>query len=186
METLQGLADSYAQNRDVARYMAVRADMDKLTDEDPAAEKPVFIAPDTGNLIVGNWLDEDGDIMPEAPNDMLLSNLYQSSYTHVKQSDQIEDMLRDRGYTDKDLRLAKYFRFKKEDDDFRYREVSSMEVIRALADVQDKVGIVPHTGQREVFIRDKFGSSRYGFDISKDEAQKCLDDYKEFLVDSYQ
>jgi hypothetical protein len=143
MEELQTVADKAAFSGDIDLYMRTRAEIENLTDE-PA---PSFIAPDTGNLLVDNWKDDDGNLLPESPNDMLLSNLAQSSVQPMPDTEKVEEMLRGRGYDDEDLFLAKHFHFRKEETGRHHsREITRMEVIRAGREIERKHGaqIDPH------------------------------------------
>lgn len=181
LEFLQQQADHYLRMRNMSAYIAIKADIDKLADEDEP--KPSFegmIAPDTGNLIVGNWKDENGQVIAEAPNDMLLSNLSQSSVQSMPDTERIKEILRSRGYNENDLFMTKHFHFKKDDPDSKDREITQMEVIRASMDIENKHGVKVDPHDRDQVIERHFYYIQYDTTATKSRCKKFIEDYENY------
>lgn len=179
MERLTALNEEAYVNNDVLLYMKTRDQIEALSDD---SETPSFIAPDRGDLILGNWTNQHGEIIPEAPNDMLLSNLYQSSYMPVDKINQVEDMLADRGYDQKDLFLAKHFSLKKGDPDSKYTEVAKTEVNRAAMDIEKIHGVEMDRHDRDIFTEQYFYfHSSLDTTVTKYRCQKFMDEYEAYV-----
>lgn len=178
MESLQRIADKAASEGNTTLYFSIREEMESLADPEET-----FIAPDTGNLIIENWKDSTGEIIPEAPNDMLLSNLYQSSVHSTSDAPKIAELLKARGYEEQDLFLAKHFRFKLEDNDGYLREVTSMEILRACNDIQNELQITPDDNEKDAFIQNRFRIYGRDTDITKAEGRKFITDYQSLLTE---
>lgn len=178
LERLEATAEEAYTNNDVLLYMKTREQLDALSED---SENPSFIAPDRGDLILSNWTNQHGEIIPEAPNDMLLSNLYQSSYMPVDKVNQVEDMLADRGYDEKDIFLAKYFLFKKEDSTDRWREISRIEVARAGIDIEKAHGVTVDHHDREIFSEKFFYFAFTDTTVTKRMCQKFVEGYEDYV-----
>lgn len=179
LERLTALNEDAFRDNDVLLYMTTRDQIEALNDD---SETPSFIAPDRGDLILDNWTNKHGEIIPEAPNDMLLSNLYQSSYMPVDKINQIEDMLADRGYDQKDIFLAKHFSLKKGDPDSKYTEVAKTEVNRAAMDIEKAHGVEMDRHDRDIFTEQYFHfHSSLDTTVTKHRCQKFMDGYEDYV-----
>lgn len=179
LERLTAMNEEAFTNNDVLLYMTTRDQIEALNDD---SETPSFIAPDRGDLILDNWTNQHGEIIPEAPNDMLLSNLYQSSYMPVGKINQVEDMLADRGYSEKDLFLAKHFNFKKNDSGDRgMREITKVEVARAAMTIERKHGVTVDNHDRDIFSEKYFYFISYDTTATKERCQKFVDGYEDYV-----
>lgn len=182
LERLTAMNEEAYTNNDVLLYMTTRDQIEALSDD---SETPSFIAPDRGDLIIDNWTNKHGEIIPEAPNDMLLSNLYQSSFMPVAKMDQVEDMLADRGYDEKDMFLAKHFHFKKGEDGRTMRDITKMEVIRAGMNIERTHGVTVDNHDRDIFSEKYFQFYSMDTTVTKDRCQKFVEGYEDY-VKNYQ
>lgn len=183
VERLTATNEEAYRDNDVMLYMDTRNQLEALTED---SETPSFIAPDRGDLAVENWTNKHGEIIPEAPNDMLVSNLYQSSSSPVAHVNQIEDMLADRGYGEQDLLLTKHFGFKKTDSGKRNeREVSQTEVVRACMEIENKHGITVDNHDRDIFTEKYFHFTSTDTVTTKERCQKLVEGYESY-VQNYQ
>lgn len=182
VERLTAMNEEAYTNNDVILYMKTRDELEALSDD---SDTPTFIAPDRGDLIIDNWTNKHGEIIPEAPNDMLLSNLYQSSFMPVAKMNQVEDMLADRGYGEKDIFLAKHFQFKKDESAQNMRDVTQMEVIRAGMDIEKTHGVTVDRHDRDIFSEKYFHFYSMDTTVTKDRCQKFIEGYEDY-VKNYQ
>jgi hypothetical protein len=178
VERLESISEEAYRNNDVILYMKTREQLEALSDD---SDTPSFIAPDRGDLILDNWTNQHGEIIPEAPNDMLLSNLYQSSFMPVDKINQVEDMLADRGYDEKDMFLAKHFCFKKEDGEQKYREVTRMEVIRAGMNIEKAHEVTVDRHDRDIFSEKFFYFTTTDTTTTKRRCQQFVEGYEEYV-----
>lgn len=178
VERLTKMNEEAYRDNDVLQYMTTRDQLEALSDD---SETPSFIAPDRGDLIVDNWTNQHGEIIPEAPNDMLLSNLYQSSFMPVTKISQIEDMLADRGYDEKDLFLAKHFSFKKNDKDQSLRDITQMETVRAAMNIERKHGVIVDNHDRDIYSEKHFHFVSYDTTVEKARCQKFVEGYEDYV-----
>lgn len=178
VERLESISEEAYRDNDVILYMKTREQLEALSDD---SDTPSFIAPDRGDLILDNWTNQHGEIIPEAPNDMLLSNLYQSSYMPVGKINQVEDMLADRGYDEKDMFLAKHFCFKKEDSEDRWREVTRTEVARAGMNIEKANGVTVDHHDRDIFSEKFFYFASLDTTVTKRMCQKFVEGYEEYV-----
>jgi hypothetical protein len=183
MERLTAMNEEAFRDNDVMLYVQTKDQIEALSED---SDTPSFIAPDRGELLVDNWTNKHGEIIPEAPNDMLLSNLYQSSAMPVTKINQIEDMLADRGYGEKDMFLAKHFRFKKDESGARnMREVTKTEVARAGMNIERSHGVTVDNHDRDIYSEQYFHFVSYDTTVTKERCQQFVEGYETY-VKNYQ
>lgn len=180
-ERLQAVADNAAVSKDVDLYLSTRAQIESLTDD---TELTQFIAPDNGNLDLHDWKDRTGDIVPEAPNDMLLNNLHRSSYMYVSEESEIETLLTGRGYDKQDMFLAKHFQFRKDDSSTTRLEIMSNDAFRVCDALQKEEGITLSTENTERIVNQHFDFQKWtGSGESKEQCQEFVKSYRKLLTD---
>lgn len=177
---LQGIADSAAKSNNMELYFSSRAMMDNLLESEDG-DTVNFIFPNTGNMILGNWVDENKEIVKEAPTDMLVRNLYTVSGTDTDQN-RIKELLGQRGYEEKDIFLAKVFSFRKEDTGHgNAKSISGVDPYRAAYTLEALHGVTLEKDVRETLVKRNFSVSDYECIVTRERCQKFRDDYEQFL-----
>lgn len=177
LDRLQGVADNAATSGNIELYLSTRAQMETLKDDEPTK----FIAPDRGVFSIENWKDDQGEIMEEAPNDMLIANLYKASAGELPDTNKVIDILKKRGYEDQDLFLAKHFRFGREDNSST-NPVTARKLSRLTTEIENRNKVRFPPPAKEAFIRKYFDLSSPTQAADREHCKRFIEDYTKFLV----
>lgn len=184
MQHLQSIADKATQNKDMSTYIKTRAMIDSL---DENGETPTFILPDTGNLTLKNFMSKDGEILREAPNDMLIRNLSDPNLHDTPEHKAITSVLEGRGWDESSLLLAKHFGFRKDEESWEKQghSITLTQLENASGDIEKKHGVT----DMSAVMRYEFIHETFDFDVdnnvkaNSDSCKKFVENYEKIVAE---
>lgn len=176
-ERLQKVAREASRSGNMSLYMSTRAEIDALSDD--KATKLVQSFRD--NKPMEPWMDSNGTVLADTPNNTLVNHLYRSASHEVAATDQVTDLLRMRGYGDQDLLLAKHFGFEK-DGNPTTNSVTARKITRLTDEIEKKNNVRYPPAQKEAFLNRYFEVRATTSTADRSHCKQFVEDYGKFIT----